>query len=190
MNIQAISKDALLDAAQDIVQTSGFEALSIRHLADVCKISVGCIYNYFPSKSQIIFSLTERFWAKTFHEYSCQDVSDVSFVKFIDNMYVKFSIGLEGFSSTLLQQMSLMKINDKQIGKNIEQNYMKHMKQGLLDILNNDKSVNENVFCEDFTKEMLIDFVFDNMLLLLRAKRDNCAILQKVICLLLYDIAT
>lgn len=50
MNHQATSKEKLLTAARILVAEEGFSALAIRKLAEAASVSVGTVYNYFPSK--------------------------------------------------------------------------------------------------------------------------------------------
>ena len=50
MNKVVTSKEELLDTARQIVFQEGIDQLSIRALAKKLNISVGAVYNYFPSK--------------------------------------------------------------------------------------------------------------------------------------------
>lgn len=52
-------KNAILDAAREIVEESGFAKLSIRKLATKVGYSPGNIYQYFESKDQIIRELVQ-----------------------------------------------------------------------------------------------------------------------------------
>ena len=60
------SREQLLTAAQDILQAEGPGALSIRRLAKELGISAGVVYNYFPSKGELLLALTEQFWRGCF----------------------------------------------------------------------------------------------------------------------------
>ena len=67
MNYSVTSKDLLLQAAKRIVQKDGMEKLNIRAISKECGISVGTVYNYFPSKADLIFAMVEDFWKNVFH---------------------------------------------------------------------------------------------------------------------------
>ena len=62
MNKVVTSKEELLDTARQIVFQEGIDQLSIRVLAKKLNISVGAVYNYFPSKSDLLLAIVESFW--------------------------------------------------------------------------------------------------------------------------------
>ena len=47
----ATSKEEILKTSRVLIQQNGWEAVNIRAVAAACGISVGCIYNYFGSKT-------------------------------------------------------------------------------------------------------------------------------------------
>ena len=61
MNKVVTSKEELLDTARQIVFQEGIDQLSIRVLAKKLNISVGAVYNYFPSKSDLLLAIVESF---------------------------------------------------------------------------------------------------------------------------------
>ncbi len=54
-------QNEILDAAQQLVYTKGFEQLAIQDVLDQLKISKGAFFHYFPSKSALLEALIERF---------------------------------------------------------------------------------------------------------------------------------
>ena len=52
----------ILDEAQKILYNEGYSNISIRRLARECNIAVGTIYNYFPSKNDLIVEMMTNFW--------------------------------------------------------------------------------------------------------------------------------
>ena len=44
----------IIDAADGILATEGFDALTIRHLADVAGVPVGTIYQFFADKNAVV----------------------------------------------------------------------------------------------------------------------------------------
>ena len=61
MNKVVTSKDELLEAAEQITYEEGMTHLSIRSLAKKLDISVGVVYNYFPSKADLVLAIIENF---------------------------------------------------------------------------------------------------------------------------------
>jgi AcrR family transcriptional regulator len=56
----AARRDAILDAAQRVVLSKGYERLTVQDLLDDLHISKGAFYHYFDSKPAVIEALTER----------------------------------------------------------------------------------------------------------------------------------
>ena len=49
----ATSKEEILKTSRVLIQQNGWEAVNIRAVAAACGVSVGCIYNYFGSKTEL-----------------------------------------------------------------------------------------------------------------------------------------
>jgi AcrR family transcriptional regulator len=56
----AVRRDEILDAAQGLIYTKGFEKLTIRDILDELQISNGAFYHYFASKSLLLEAIIER----------------------------------------------------------------------------------------------------------------------------------
>ena len=54
MNLTATSEEAIIEACQRIVKEKGLSAVNMRSVAAECNVAVGSIYNYFPSKSDLL----------------------------------------------------------------------------------------------------------------------------------------
>ncbi|MFF2276101.1 TetR family transcriptional regulator [Agromyces sp. NPDC058126] len=52
--------DALLDAAAEIVDESGFERLTTQMVAERAGASIGTVYRYFPDRVAVLYALRER----------------------------------------------------------------------------------------------------------------------------------
>jgi len=56
-----VRRDAFLDVAQRLIQTKGYEAMSIQDLLDQLDASKGAFYHYFDSKQALLEAVVERF---------------------------------------------------------------------------------------------------------------------------------
>lgn len=70
MNTQITSAEEILKAAQKILLEHGASALNMRAVAAACGVSVGSIYNYFPSKSALIGATIESVWTEIFRPFT------------------------------------------------------------------------------------------------------------------------
>ena len=132
MNKVVTTREELLHTAQEIVFQEGMDKLSIRALAKKHDISVGAVYNYFPSKSELVLAIIEDFWKQVFHQDICEMSKQLSFSNFYEMVYQRLAKHSEAFFSVLLGQLNLLKDNDKEKGKQMEQKYMVHIQNGFL----------------------------------------------------------
>jgi AcrR family transcriptional regulator len=63
VNVQArtVRRDAFLDAAQQLIQTKGYEQMSVQDVLDALDTSRGAFYHYFDSKLELLEAVVERF---------------------------------------------------------------------------------------------------------------------------------
>src|SRR3979490_513650 len=59
--LHTVRRDAFLDVAQRLVQTKGYEAMSIQDVLDELDASKGAFYHYFDSKQALLEAVVERF---------------------------------------------------------------------------------------------------------------------------------
>ena len=57
---QAARRDAILDAAQRLILSNGYERLTVQDVLEELQISKGAFYHYFDSKPAVVEALTER----------------------------------------------------------------------------------------------------------------------------------
>ena len=62
MNPMATSKADILKTSRELIQQNGWAAVNIRAVAAACGVSVGCIYNYFGSKTELVSATVESIW--------------------------------------------------------------------------------------------------------------------------------
>lgn len=61
-------KELILDQAKKLLHDEGYSKISIRRIAKECDIAVGTIYNYFPTKKELIVEMMTEFWKEYFYD--------------------------------------------------------------------------------------------------------------------------
>jgi AcrR family transcriptional regulator len=85
-NKMQLVKDAIINVSQEIIKNQGFNALSIRKIADEIDYSIGSIYQYFKNKDEIIKELIEIKYKEMIHLLSSKNNA----TSLIDSIKVKF----------------------------------------------------------------------------------------------------
>jgi AcrR family transcriptional regulator len=59
--LHRVRRDAFLDAAQRLVETKGYGAISVQDVLDALEVSKGAFYHYFDSKQALLEGVVDRF---------------------------------------------------------------------------------------------------------------------------------
>lgn len=186
MNKVVTSKAELLAAAQQITYAEGIQHLNMRTLANKLDISIGAVYNYFPSKADLVLAIIENFWKNVFHDDLCKIHEPLCFPAFYEKIYQQLSVHMEDFQAIFLGQLHLLADADKEKGKALEQHYLQHMQKGFLFALAQDVHIPESLWTPAFTKETFIQYLFEHMLLDLSHQRKDCQFTKEMLYRLLY----
>lgn len=76
MNNTATSKEEILKTSRKLIQENGWTGVNIRSVAAACGVSVGCIYNYFDSKTALVGATVASVWGDIFHHPDDEAVLD------------------------------------------------------------------------------------------------------------------
>lgn len=163
MKQNVTTREEILKICRKLIVTQGWGSLNIRNVASECKVSVGSVYNYFNSKSDLVFATVESVWADIFHGSEQEGIYQ-SFTKCITWIYHALEQGEKHYPDFYkLHILSLLK-DENQLGRERMEKTWTHMKKGMELALKNDKNVRQNAFSESFTREDFINFIFGQIL--------------------------
>ena len=180
MNTAVTSKEEILKTSRELIRRQGWAAVSIRSVAAGCGVSVGSIYNYFDSKTDLIGATVESVWCEIFHRPEDDAVfQDVEAC--VAWMYQRMAYGCERYPGFFtLHSLGFLR-EDKTAGKQRMQQTWQHILAGLCSVLKQDVRIRPDAFTEQFTAEKFADVLFSQMLsALLRQDYDPSAVLEIV----------
>ena len=85
--LSAITRGGLLKEAYLIADEHGLSALSVRALAQACRVSVGTIYNHFSSKDELTASTIELYFRRSVMDGFCRLDAGKGFVDYCEDLY-------------------------------------------------------------------------------------------------------
>ena len=132
-----------------------------------------------------MLATVESIWRDIFHADQ-QCVKDVSFSDYVEDLYAHIQKGAEAYPNFLTGHSISIASAKRGEAKSAMEHTFAHMKAGMLEVLRADQAVREDSFTASFSKENFVDFVLDSMLVLLVQGRPDCAVLQEVICRVIY----
>ena len=134
MNTIVTSKEEILKTSREMIRQQGWSAISIRSVAAACGVSVGSIYNYFDSKSDLVGATVESVWCEIFHRPDNDAVfRDVQVC--VTWIYERMAYGGEQYPGFFtLHSLGFMG-KEKSDGKRRMQKTWHHILSGLCDVL-------------------------------------------------------
>lgn len=109
-------QETILTEAKEMLVKSDYDSFNIRDLSKKCSISVGTIYNYFPSKYELIHSVFIDDWDKVLKKINGINLEDRSFYEKLKAMYLEVDGFLEKYMRVFVQMASNIK-RDKNSSK-------------------------------------------------------------------------
>lgn len=180
LNTGITSKEAILKVCRDIVASKGLAAVSMRSVADQSQIALGTLYNYFDNKDELMLATVEEIWKDIFHmDYGCS--VEQSFPEYVEYIFECVQKGAEHYPDFFSAHSISIANSKKEKAKSTMENCFKHIKEGLLEALQADSSVSEDTFLASFEEQEFIDFVLDNLLMLLVQRKKSCRMLVEII---------
>lgn len=180
MNPMATSKENILQISRKLIQQNGWAGVNIRSVAAACGVSVGCIYNYFESKTDLLSATVESIWNDIFHHPEDKAVfqDTLSCVRW---MYKQLEYGCQRYPGFFTHHALGFVQQDTADGKQQMQRAWQHILDALCTVLRNDTRIRADAFTEEFTVEKFAEMLFSLMLsALVRQDFDPSTVLEIV----------
>lgn len=185
MNTVVTSRDAILTISRNMVMENGISSINMRTVANACGVAVGSIYNYFPSKTDLIRATVEDIWKDIFHMKGEALVSE-HFIDCLDWLFRSIQNGCLRYPGFFTLHSVSFASKDKTKGRQMMESYIQHMKLCLLNILKNDTAVRPDAFDEKLAAEDFVNMVFTLMLSMLLRGEDNCKPILEMVSRCIY----
>lgn len=160
MNPQITSRKEIISVCTEMVQKNGISSINMRSVAAECGISVGALYNYFESKSDLLCSVTEGIWMDIF-DVPGDGFSSDNFIKSISYLFESIDKSARKYPQFILTHAVAFAPEDKSAAVKSMSKYIQKIKNNLIFVLLNDSSISPDAFDENMTAEIFVDFIFE-----------------------------
>lgn len=180
MKSAVTSKEEILAVCRDLIHGQSGAALNVREVAAACGISVGTIYNYFGSKSELVEAAVESVWYDIFR---CED-KEPAFGTTQDCLcwlLDRLAYGNKQYPGFFLLHSIRFAHDDRDGGKQRMEKVWARIIDLLQRVIRQDPLVQPQVFDADFTPKQFADLLFSLLLAAqLRGQYDATPALQLV----------
>ena len=180
MNTVVTSREAILAESRQLVMEKGISAINMRTVAAACNVAVGSIYNYFPSKADLISATVEDVWTDIFH-MSGEAEEFKHFTDCLAWMFERIQTGCIKYPGFFTLHSVSFAVDDKAKGRQMMESYFSHMKQNLLHVLACDTAVRDGAFHDTFTPAQFVDMIFTLATSMLLEGQESCEPLMEMV---------
>lgn len=178
-------KEIILSSAKQIALKQGITKINIRSVAQKSGISVGTVYNCYPTKADLLVAVIEDFWSEAFEKINFKTLDGKNFYEKIQEVYRNLYAYLHNFKENWLEQISLLNAQEKKLGRKKEEEYFAKIHAMIISFMDMDENISSKEWEACISKERTAEFIFDNMLLMLKKDESDfeffIAILKKLI---------
>ena len=185
MNKPVTSRDEILMISRKIILEKGIDSLNMRDVAIKCGAAVGSIYNYFPSKAELLSAAVESVWRDIFEPLN--DISDFKgFSDCVGRMFEMIKNGDKRFSGFFNVHSLNFSHKDKEKGREVMNKCFDDLRNTLKTVLINDKNVRSGVFDGELSEDKFVEYILELLIHTLLNKEDNCQALISMISNCIY----
>ena len=138
---RTIDASSIRKAAYRLAEESGLSSVSVRSVAAACGVSVGSIYNYYPSKDDLVIDVVSMIWQEVFHDKGRVPYEHSGFVDFAEHAAQSIDEALASFREDWLPEIHALGIQARSSGKLRELQSFDHMRTGLLQAYEQDERI-------------------------------------------------
>lgn len=160
MNLPTTSKEKIITVCQKMVEEQGITVINMRSVAMACHVSVGAMYNYFPSKSELLCATIESIWKDIF-PMSNQLVQSTSFLECLTWLFENIQEGCKKYPEFLSRHALTFASENKELGHKMMDRYFTHVKRCLHDVLEKDQKIKKHVFNEVLDSNLYVEYIFE-----------------------------
>lgn len=151
--------ELILKTAKKILYNDGYEKLSMRNVAIACDIGLGTIYNYYPTKKDLVVEMMADYWSEYLSK--AQDIvnSDYAFYDKLKKIFDDLSNFINTFKEIWLKPELYDNPDYVKEGVAKEDIYMEKLVLLLENILRKDNKVNDKISSYEIAKFVVLNFI-------------------------------
>ena len=172
-NRPSTSKEELLDAAFELACEKGLSGVNVRAIAAKCGVAVGTVYNWYPSKSDLISDVIALFWRDALKDCMPKAAECDDFIAFCEELGCRMARAFSKFHDGWLAEIASMRATDLDAAREREQACFSHIRQGLTVAFEKDVHIERDRLSEKMSPEAVCLLVWDAILASIRRNDES-----------------
>ena len=157
-------KQLILDNAKNILYNEGYSNLNIRSVAKACNLAVGTIYNYYPSKKELVIEMMVEYWKECFRVFESIIDSTDSLYEKLFKMFNELNTFISTFKEVWLKASTFETSDYSEGGMEKEHLYIEMLVRKIealliMESLKNDTDISIKADSYELAKFILMNFI-------------------------------
>jgi AcrR family transcriptional regulator len=177
MNKIITSEEQIIEGSREFISRQGLKKLDMRSLASFLQVSVGTIYNYFPSKEALMEASVEAVFKDIFHARR-SDTAD--FLSLLSGLAQALEAGERKYPGFFAAHSFAFSKEGKEEAREMKKSSILHVQLMMKEALEKDKKVRPDAFT-DLDEDQFIDLVFLALLNSFSSKKNEIGSLEEMV---------
>lgn len=152
-------KELILNTAKGILYNDGYNQLSMRNVAKACDIGLGTIYNYYPTKKDLVVEMMTCYWSEFIFKTQTIVNSNYVFYDKLKKIFDELSIFIKTFKEIWLKPELYDNPDYIKDGVEREDIYIEKLVLLIEDILLKDNEIKSNIGSYDTAKFIVLNLI-------------------------------
>jgi AcrR family transcriptional regulator len=149
----------ILSKAKEILYNEGYMNLTMRNVSKACDIALGTIYNYYPTKKDLVIEMMTEYWHEYINKTQAIVNSDYNFYDKLKIIFDDLSIFLKTFKEIWLKPELYDKADYVKDGMKKKSLYIYKLVLLIEDILIKHNKVNSNLSSYQLAEFIVLNFI-------------------------------
>ncbi|MEG0842311.1 MAG: TetR/AcrR family transcriptional regulator [Erysipelotrichaceae bacterium] len=185
MRKASISKEKILEVAKELVDEIGFANFNMRLLAKKSEVALGSIYNYYPTKSDLVIAVIEDFWDKAFVKEDYHAIKDKGFYEGYYILYRKLNEYLKKFKSNWVAELSYLDRDIKKQARDHESDYFEKIQMAFMHMLEKDPNITNYPWSNECERKLFASFILNETIVMLKNGNEDPTFFIKILKIIL-----
>ncbi|MDR3598003.1 TetR/AcrR family transcriptional regulator [Clostridium sp.] len=149
----------ILSKAKEILYNEGYPKLTMRNVSKACDIALGTIYNYYPTKKELVVEMMTDYWREYMDVTQDIAISNYEFYDKLNKIFDTLSVFIKTFKDAWLKPKLYDNPDYVSYGMEREHIYIEKLVHLIEDILIKDNKVNNSLGYYETAKFIVMNFI-------------------------------
>lgn len=174
-------RQEILKQAKILMEHEGFKGLNMRRVAKECSFAVGTLYNYFPTKDDLLAKLMEDYWGEYYGVLEKIAKEDLELLPKLRKIYEQLEIFLNTFLETWLRMNRNSHYQHSKAGYKRKEDFTEKLIIRMQTMIEQENIIGNHLIGFEVTTYEISKFIILNFLMMAQMKQFDYDSFEKIL---------